>query len=77
MTFRLSASALDRELVFDFFWKFSVFECALKREGFLRARGNGAAEPDWGRFGREIQRQFARVSVAGLGEGQGSRLLIA
>ena len=63
MTFALSASALDHELVFEFFWKFSVFECALKREGFLRAGRHDAAEPDWDLFGREIQGQFAQVSI--------------
>lgn len=68
MTFTLSASALDRELVFDLFWKFSVFECALKREGFLRSGRTDAAEPDWDRFGREMRGQFAQVSVAGFKE---------
>jgi len=43
-----------------------VFECALKREGFLRAdRYNNAALADWGRFGREIQGEFTKVSVPG------------
>ncbi len=68
MTFALSASALDRELVFEFFWKFSVFECALKREGFLRTGGDDAAEPDWSRFGRAIEGQFTQVSVKGFRE---------
>ncbi len=30
---------IDRKLVFDFFWKFSVFECALKQGGFLKKAG--------------------------------------
>ncbi len=47
MTFRLSPQQLERDLVFDFFWKFSVFECALKRERFLKIGRNNAAEPDW------------------------------
>ena len=68
MTFNLSAAALDRELVLDFFWKFSVFECALKRGGFLRTGRNKVAEPDWDRFGREIQGRFEQVSVAGFKE---------
>ncbi|MDP2682825.1 MAG: hypothetical protein Q8P28_08490 [Deltaproteobacteria bacterium] len=68
MTFRLPPQALDRDLVLDFFWKFSVFECALKREGFLRAGRNNAAEPDWDRFGREVQGRFAQVSAPGFKE---------
>lgn len=68
MTFKLSPRALDRDLVFDFFWKFSAFECALKREGFLRAGRKNAAEPDWDCFGREIQGRFARVSDPGFKE---------
>ncbi len=68
MTFRLSPLALDRDLVLAFFWTFSVFECALKREGFLRAGRSNAAEPDWDRFGREVQGRFARVSVPGFKE---------
>ncbi len=66
MAFTLPPNALDRELVFEFFWKFSVFESALKREGFLRTdRHSNAALADWGRFGREIQGEFTRVSVPG------------
>jgi hypothetical protein len=68
MTFRLPPHALDRDLVLDFFWKFSVFECALKREGFLRTGRNSQAEPDWDRFGREIPGRFARVSLPGFTE---------
>jgi hypothetical protein len=52
----------------DFFWKFSVFECALKREGFLRAsRGNGA-EADWTAFGQKIQGKFGEVTIPGFNE---------
>lgn len=61
MTFRLSAEALDRDLILEFFWKFSVFECALKRERFLKTGKNGAAEPDWDGFGHAINGRFARV----------------
>jgi len=67
MTFILSPLALDRELVLDFFWKFSSFECALKREGFLRATRSGAAEADWARFGSELS-PFAHVAVPGFQE---------
>lgn len=68
MTFRLSPQALDRDLVLDFFWKFSVFECALKREGFLRTGRNKGAEADWDCFGREVQGRFSQVSTPGFGE---------
>jgi hypothetical protein len=56
---------LDRDLVLTFFWKFSVFECALKREGFLRSGWNGAAEPDWDKFGKSIVGRFDDVRASG------------
>jgi hypothetical protein len=61
---------LDRDLVFQFFWRFSVFECALKREGFLRpARpSRDAAEPDWDGFARAIAGRFQEVRVSGFQE---------
>jgi hypothetical protein len=68
MTSRLPPQALERELVLDFFWKFSVFECALKREGFLRTGRNNGAEPDWDRFGSEVRGRFAQVRDQGFGE---------
>lgn len=68
MAFRLSPQGLDRELVLEFFWRFSVFECALKREGFLRSGRNNVAEADWERFGRDIHGQFASVSLHGFRE---------
>jgi hypothetical protein len=52
---------LDRELVLGFFWKFSVFECALKREGFLRLGQNDAAQPDWNGFAEAIRGRFGEV----------------
>jgi len=58
MTYDLPPDALDRDLVFDFFWRFSTFECALKREGFLRVGSDDAAQADWSRFGREIRSGF-------------------
>lgn len=71
MTFKLLPTTLDRDLVLNFFWKFSVFECALKREGFLRAGKNNGAEPDWDSFGREVQGRFAQVSIPGFAEAVG------
>lgn len=62
MSFRLPPDELDRDLTLDFFWKFSVFEYALKREGFLRIGRNNAAEPDWDRFGIAVRGRFAQVA---------------
>jgi hypothetical protein len=56
---------LDRELVLGFFWKFSVFECALKREGFVQAGRNDAAQPDWSGFGKLISGRFGEVRAKG------------
>lgn len=61
---------LDRDLVFDFFWRFSVLECALKREGFLDQDGYGNAKPDWPKFSKTIT---GRLGVAS--NGQTSRAL--
>lgn len=52
---------LDRELVLNFFWTFSVFECALKREGFLMSGWRDAVKPDWERFGKQIRGRFGEV----------------
>lgn len=68
MTFRLSPDTLDRDLVFDFFWKFSVFECALKREGYLKTGRNKGAEPNWNTFGSQVQERFAQVAAPGFVE---------
>jgi hypothetical protein len=46
---------LGRELVLAFFWKFSVFECALRREGFVQPDRNDAARPDWDAFGKSLR----------------------
>jgi len=59
---------IDRDLVLDFFWKFSVFECALKREGFLRDGGSDSAEPNWRKFGDSIRGRFGEVSAEGFQE---------
>lgn len=56
---------LDRELVLGFFWRFSVFECALKREGFVQARQNETAQPDWNRFSKSIRGRFGDVRATG------------
>ena len=69
MSFILPPDALDRDLVFEFFWKFSVFECALKREGFLRKRkpaeAEEPAEANWTLFGEDITERFEEVETIG------------
>lgn len=69
MPYDAASDLLDRDLVLDFFWKFSVFECALKREGFLRAGRNDAAEPDWISFGKFIAGRFGEVRAEHFQEG--------
>lgn len=59
---------LNRELVFDFFWKFSVFEYALKRTHCLRAGRNSAAEADWDKFAAKIRGSFGNVTTPGFTE---------
>lgn len=49
----------DRELVFKFFIAFSLFEKALKENGFHRAKGNSEdIQPDWDKFSKDIDNQF-------------------
>lgn len=59
----LRLSRLDEKLILDFFWRFSVFECALKRGNFLRAGRNNAAEADWDAFANAIRGKFAKLEV--------------
>jgi len=59
---------VDRELVFDFFWKFSLLERSLKKEGFLRAGRDQAAGVDWSKFGKKVSRRFQQVPTAGFHE---------
>jgi hypothetical protein len=58
----------DRDLVLRFFWRFSVFECALKQNGFLRRCRNEAAEPDWERFAKMAGGRFASLGSSGFGD---------
>jgi hypothetical protein len=62
VSFPLPPDALDRNVVFDFFWQFSVFEFALKHGGFVRSRNNNSyAEADWKTFGNTIDEKFTRA----------------
>lgn len=58
----------DQSLVFNFFWSFSVFECALKRNKFLRQGRDNAAEPDWEKFGESIRGRFSEVHTNGFSD---------
>lgn len=60
MTLDKKPDTLDRRLIFEFFVRFSVFEYALKRAGFI-CRGEGA-KANWGRFADTIQGQFKGVA---------------
>jgi hypothetical protein len=57
----LPPDRLDRDLVLTFFWTFSAFECALKREGFLRAGRSANAEADWTAFGKSLRGRFGEI----------------
>ena|ERR1017187_9715287 len=56
-----------RKLVFDFFWKFSAFECALKRGDYLR-ENREYADADWAKFGSDIDSRFSMVPSPGFQE---------
>lgn len=61
----------DRKLLFDFFWKFSAFECALKRGGFLkpvRKDKRTDAQADWDKFARKIDGRFVEIASHGFWE---------
>ena len=44
--------SFDQQLIFQFFWKFSAMECALKRSGFLQEKV--WADADWNKFAAKI-----------------------
>lgn len=48
----------DRGLVFQFFISFSLFEKALKENGFHQVRQNNSIEADWNRFANTIDVGF-------------------
>ena len=67
MGFDLPPDLLNREDVLNFFWSFSVFECALKREGFLKGSQH-YAEPDWEKFGESLEGRFDPEPIPGFGK---------
>lgn len=52
---------LNEKLVLRFFWRFSTFECALKRAGFLKTQ-DGLAEPNWKKFAETFRHRFGDVN---------------
>lgn len=60
MNFPKPPQALDRDLLFDFFWTFSVFECALKR-GSLLIEEKKYAEANWDKFANKISCKFSEI----------------
>ncbi len=77
MAYDLPPDGLDRDLVLRFFWKFSAFECALKREGFLRTGRNDAAEPDWTGFGKSLRDRFPEIKSEDFHESIGTLKTLA
>ena len=52
MSLPVLSRSFDQQLIFEFFWKFSVMECALKRAGFLQKKNR--ADADWNGFAEKI-----------------------
>lgn len=50
MSFPVPPPFPARDLIFQFFWSFAAFECAMKRAGFCRAGRYEMAEPNWRSF---------------------------
>ncbi|MGA3132458.1 MAG: hypothetical protein ABSD59_16765 [Terracidiphilus sp.] len=44
-----------RDLIFQFFWSFATFECAMKRAGLCKAGPYHMAEPNWRAFEEGIR----------------------
>ena len=64
MPYEALPDSINRELVFDFFWKFAKLECVLKREGYLTTGRNGEAKPDWVKFSTTIQDRLNEVHIS-------------
>jgi hypothetical protein len=63
-----SIELLDRDTVLEFFSQYSAFECALKREGFLKAGWNNTAEADWNKFSLYARGRLSSVTEEGFHE---------
>ncbi|WP_175970893.1 hypothetical protein [Burkholderia sp. BCC0322] len=53
-----------RDLAFDFFYRFSRFEFALKENGKVRRGPRGSALPDWTAFIREHETRYQACHAA-------------
>ena len=51
----------DRELAFEFFTKFSVFENGLKNSGYYKQSGRYGVQPDWEEFSKQIDHDFSEM----------------
>jgi len=58
------AIARDDALVCDFFVKFSRFECALKKVGFVKPGAHDSAIPAWGEFADTLSGKLDTVTDA-------------
>ena len=66
MSYFLPPRGVDRNLIFEFFWKLSVIDSALKQEGFLTKER--IAEADWVRFAKDVEGRFATFEYPGFQE---------
>lgn len=66
MPFDLPPEVLG-ENVCKFFWKFSVIEYALKKNGFLKG-SKSYVQPDWNKFAQKIDGCFGDVTIVGFEE---------
>jgi hypothetical protein len=55
MSFPVPPPFPERDLIFQFFWSFATFECAMKRAGLCKAGRYGMAEPNWRAFEKGIR----------------------
>ncbi len=64
MSFPTFANPLPDQLVFEFMWKFSAFECAIKRLGCYKPKGNdGPAEPNWDDYANRLNEQGVKTAT--------------
>lgn len=63
MPYNAITDKLDRDLLFEFFWKFSFLECKLKRGGYIKKGSDDTANTDWHKFGVAIRGRFAEIST--------------
>jgi len=52
------------QIIYDFFYKFSRFEFALKKQNYRKAGYNNNAEPDWHRFIKDFENTYKACESA-------------